>query len=261
MIQDETVEINFMLFMFDKYINILQEENCKTTLEPGLNDQTLLNIENDLIKKCNIINLKIIYSCTISKLLTTINSNQILVRYELVLDICKRVLNTILENDINFYETEDYDNHLSTTLESIQITLSLISVFTSGLFQLDKSQKKKLNDLIPLIQNLKNRFNNTEVCNMAESLIISIQTNCTLKYDNLFQDINEKNNEYERALNDIKNPLIPIVAHGLVSLRKLVDLKNKDCVENTDSLVEIVMNCLKHNDSYVYLAAINCLIR
>ena len=54
--------------------------------------------------------------------------------------------------------------------------------------------------------------------------------------------------------------MIPVRAHGLVALRKLIDKKDSKTLENKTKILEHFLSNVKFNDSYVYLAAINGLI-
>ena len=65
---------------------------------------------------------------------------------------------------------------------------------------------------------------------------------------------------YQRALKDISDPLVPVKAHGLVELRRLVEKRDTECCAELEKVTEIFMKHLKNEDSYVYLAAINGLI-
>lgn len=54
--------------------------------------------------------------------------------------------------------------------------------------------------------------------------------------------------------------MVPVRAHGLVALRKLIDKKDPQTIKNKNTILEHFLSNVKFNDSYVYLAAINGLI-
>ena len=65
---------------------------------------------------------------------------------------------------------------------------------------------------------------------------------------------------YSEALSFLSSPLLPSQAHGLIQLTKLIRTKDKETSSNTDTLLTIFTERLKHDDSYIYLAAINGLV-
>ncbi len=69
-----------------------------------------------------------------------------------------------------------------------------------------------------------------------------------------------KKDEYSLALKDLNDPLVPVKAHGLVALRKLIDLKDETTLSNKTKVLEHFLNNVKCNESYIYLAAVNGLI-
>lgn len=264
--------MDFMLYIFDRYTNCINEENetDQGSMSSG-NDQTLFNIEKGLEKTSTVINLRIIFSTLLTELLDTIDPQQILAKHERVLDFCSRVLKTIAEEESSSDLQPRVDDN-ATTLESIHLTLSLISVFTTGLVDLSADLKERLRLFMPILERLKNDYKDNEVAEMAESLFISIGTNCAIKSEpiksrskannKLIEEIQQGSmDDYDKALNDVKDPLIPVKAHGLVSLRKMIDSRNEKCLTNQNELIDLFMKYLKHDDSYVYLASINCLIR
>jgi hypothetical protein len=103
---------------------------------------------------------------------------------------------------------------------------------------------------------------------MSNSLCISIATYCGIKSEAikknptrvLIEEVMSDADEYDKAVEDLKDPLIPVRAHGMVVLRKLVEIKNEKCLENLKFLTEQFTKGLKCEDSYLYLAAINGLI-
>lgn len=65
---------------------------------------------------------------------------------------------------------------------------------------------------------------------------------------------------YTLALQEANDPFIPVKGHGLLSLTKLVESKDKQTLSNSEILLSLFIETLKHPDSYVYLAAINGLL-
>jgi hypothetical protein len=65
---------------------------------------------------------------------------------------------------------------------------------------------------------------------------------------------------FSAALKDINDPLVPIKAHGYVELRKLIDKKDHSVEQNLNKIMDLSLRGVKHEDSYLYLAAINCML-
>ena len=61
------------------------------------------------------------------------------------------------------------------------------------------------------------------------------------------------------ALRDIEDPMIPVRGHGLVTLRRLLERRDAHCLAQCDVIMDALRTCLAHEDSYVYLLAINAL--
>ena len=64
----------------------------------------------------------------------------------------------------------------------------------------------------------------------------------------------------EEALQDLRDPLLPVQVHGLVALTRLVESRDKEALSQSSKLLSIFKESLAHSDSYVYLPAINGLV-
>lgn len=65
---------------------------------------------------------------------------------------------------------------------------------------------------------------------------------------------------FQQALEDVRDRLVPIKGHGLMSLSKLIQSKDEEALSESQLLLTIFRENLNHSDSYVYLAAINGLV-
>lgn len=65
---------------------------------------------------------------------------------------------------------------------------------------------------------------------------------------------------FQEALQDLKDPLLPVRGHGLIALRHLIESKDTETLTNSIVLLSIFKENLKHSDSYIYLAALNGLV-
>ena len=60
---------------------------------------------------------------------------------------------------------------------------------------------------------------------------------------------------YEEAIEHLKDKEIPIKGHGLIALTNLVDKKDEKTMENIDTVFEIFNSNLSDPDTYIYLQA------
>ncbi|XP_076036798.1 transport and golgi organization 6 [Oratosquilla oratoria] len=66
----------------------------------------------------------------------------------------------------------------------------------------------------------------------------------------------EHKSAYQEALDDICSPLLPTRGHGLLSLGKLIEKKDKEALKNKDEILAIFEHNLQDEDSYLYLNAV-----
>ena len=72
-------------------------------------------------------------------------------------------------------------------------------------------------------------------------------------------DQSEKS-EFQQAMRDVLDPLLPIRGHAFIVLAKLIRMKDAAAMENQETLRELFSSNLKHEDSYIYLTAIQGLV-
>ncbi|EFA04066.1 transport and Golgi organization protein 6 [Tribolium castaneum] len=65
----------------------------------------------------------------------------------------------------------------------------------------------------------------------------------------------EKTN-FEKALEDVCDPLLPVRGHGLLTLSKLIEKKDKQAVQRKQYLLNLFQLHLKDDDSFIYLNAV-----
>ncbi len=65
---------------------------------------------------------------------------------------------------------------------------------------------------------------------------------------------------FSKALDDVKDPLIPVKGHGLLALARLLQRRDPGTVANQEELLVLFRESLSHPDSYIYLAAIKGLV-
>lgn len=70
----------------------------------------------------------------------------------------------------------------------------------------------------------------------------------------------EEKDKFDEAFSQVCDPLIPVRGHGLLQLASLLRQRNTKAVQATDTLLKIFLEQLSHDDSYIYLAAIQGLV-
>ncbi|XP_076283696.1 transport and golgi organization 6 isoform X2 [Lasioglossum baleicum] len=63
--------------------------------------------------------------------------------------------------------------------------------------------------------------------------------------------------KFEDALRDLTDPILPVRAHGLIVLTKLIETGDPCATARKTIVLQIFQENLKHEDSFIYLAAIN----
>ena len=64
----------------------------------------------------------------------------------------------------------------------------------------------------------------------------------------------------QASLQDLKDPMIPVRGQALMTLSKLVEVKDPEAMSNVSTLLEVFKENLCHSDSFVYLAAIKGMV-
>ena len=70
----------------------------------------------------------------------------------------------------------------------------------------------------------------------------------------------EVKDSFHQALIDVADPLVPVSGHGLISLTRLIESKDKETLSNLKQVFHLFKKHINHPDTYIYLAAINGLV-
>ena len=65
---------------------------------------------------------------------------------------------------------------------------------------------------------------------------------------------------FQQAIEDVRDHLVPVKGHGLISLSKLIQSRDESVLSESQLLHTVFREHLNHPDSYVYLASINGLV-
>ena len=67
---------------------------------------------------------------------------------------------------------------------------------------------------------------------------------------------NVKNSNFQQALKEMSDPMIPVQGHALLAIGHLLQQKDKEALAQSEQLLGLFFEKLEHQDSYIYLAAI-----
>ena len=65
---------------------------------------------------------------------------------------------------------------------------------------------------------------------------------------------------FDEAFSQLCDPLLPVRGHAMIQLAMLLCQRDPKAVQATDTLLKIFLEQLSHDDSYIYLAAIQGLV-
>lgn len=153
------------------------------------------------------------------------------------------------------HSENDYDN--------ITMALGLLSTLIVGVFGNETEQGPELDhrfeDLLPVLQRYA-KHPLPEIAEMVTSAQLSIQTKeyAPKKEQQSADDEDAKiKAKLHSILTDLRDPLLPVRAHGVQSLRELVLQKSPKLPTYMKQIMSIFQVQLKDDDTYVYLAAIH----
>ncbi|KAJ8042495.1 Transport and Golgi organization protein 6-like [Holothuria leucospilota] len=72
------------------------------------------------------------------------------------------------------------------------------------------------------------------------------------------QDLGAK--EFDQAFEELFDPLVPVRGHALIALSRLLQQKDAKALQKQETLLNLFLEHLAHEDSYIYLTAVNALV-
>lgn len=66
--------------------------------------------------------------------------------------------------------------------------------------------------------------------------------------------------DFDEAFKELCDPLVPVRGHAIVAISKLLYKRNPKALSHSDALLKIFTDQLSHDDSYIYLAAVQGLV-
>lgn len=85
--------------------------------------------------------------------------------------------------------------------------------------------------------------------------IIKLRSSSQKFYD-MSVDPNRES-EFDKALKDLTDPMLPVRGHGIIALTKLIENSDSEAVAKKDVILYLFQENLKHEDSFIYLATVN----
>ena len=270
-LNDESVKIEFLFQLFTKLNTFISQQinvpSEKKELKTST-DSTFLQFEEKISKIEVQFNVKILYLTQISLYLENLDPDLLVKNYLRLVSLCKLILENIINlinlNEDNCVITEQI---IVNEQEICGIILNILTLFTSEFITCSYEVKQELYSLLPCLGKIKEIYaNNGELFSLAEMLYVSVGTYGAVKTEpakiksKLIEEIpNFKPNTFEQVLYELKDPLLPVRGHALILLRQLIEKGEVQCIEESKKAYEIIIDGLKSTDSYIYLAAINCL--
>ncbi|RWS08416.1 transport and Golgi organization protein 6-like protein [Dinothrombium tinctorium] len=172
-----------------------------------------------------------------------------------------RITNTFHSELFDFKEPFSADKeHESKCLDevltaSLNVSLEIVSQLIDSNKKLNEEDKSLLNYCITSLEKIIDLFANEEIKCVAKNLKSKIM------------QLNEKKlsseslecSEVQEAISSLNDSSLPVRAHGLILLRRLVLSKNESVMKEKQRLWINVEACLSDKESYIYLAAIRTL--
>ena len=159
------------------------------------------------------------------------------------------------------------------------ISLNLLDQLLSGIIKIKKEEEVIVFDLLEPLERISETCPNQIAAEIAAKLYKKISerspdwtemefegtqdsnTNESNKNDKTANKAKKRFNDYELPsiqdiLRELSDPLLPVRAHGLICLRKLVLSKSQIAQKNLDKILGIFQNQINEEDEYVYGNAI-----
>ncbi|KAF7262784.1 hypothetical protein GWI33_004125 [Rhynchophorus ferrugineus] len=146
--------------------------------------------------------------------------------------------------------------HITRHSESEQFQrLFLVVMVLNALVNNDiKQSQKHFKELISSLQIIKDETDHVELSTLIEKILEQINISES-KVSNV--SIEETKSKFDLALEDICDPLLPVRGHGLMALKKLVEIKDESVMHRKQYVLTIFQQNIKNEDSFIYLNAID----
>eukprot|EP00026_Physarum_polycephalum_P001945 Phypoly_transcript_01948.p1 GENE.Phypoly_transcript_01948~~Phypoly_transcript_01948.p1 ORF type:complete len:950 (+),score=91.12 Phypoly_transcript_01948:150-2852(+) len=144
--------------------------------------------------------------------------------------------------------------------ETLSLSLGLVVALLSGGIKVSVEEETLIYDLVPQLDQLTNHPD-AQIVEMAAHIKTLILANDPIWKESQMSEGSSSapklNEEIKKIMEDIRDPLLPVRAHGLISLRKLVLRKDPDVKKYALKMLDIFWSQISDEDSYVFQTAIN----
>ncbi|XP_073995165.1 transport and golgi organization 6 isoform X2 [Rhodnius prolixus] len=162
---------------------------------------------------------------------------------------------------VNFIKTlleENSDN------EIICLGLMVLSLLLNTEPRVTTRDWTVFDGLVEPLKLFKLKSENVELRVLADEIYCLILTRgvISIEASKAKKSVNIKRKQidsYAQALIDVTDPLLPVRAHAIRELGKLILLKDTEALKNKDKILCLLKENLKSDDSYVYLSAVESL--
>ncbi|XP_028405085.1 transport and Golgi organization protein 6 homolog [Dendronephthya gigantea] len=177
-------------------------------------------------------------------------------------------------------------------LETLTMALGMLSALLGGAVKVESSDFVKLQTLTPILLEIAESHVEEEIKEQANDLMVVILTKTNvlrekgnvshektnrlsdgtkIKGNNAVDKAKEFNLEaedfegdsdldFDTAFEQLCDPLLPVRGHALIRLGNLLKARDTKAVAKVDILVKTFRDSLMHEDSYIYLAAVEGLV-
>ncbi|EFC41592.1 predicted protein [Naegleria gruberi] len=162
---------------------------------------------------------------------------------------------------VKFLLLNNENNQSEDALESVVMALGILSAILCGGISVNTIQdEEKLEDLKPILNRYKSH-EQQQISEMASTALLSIDTKQYREVHGNIEEISEDEKikmKFDQILQDLRDPLLPIRAHGVISLKDLVLEQKKNAIiqKQLQNIFHILQAQLKDEDTYVYYGAI-----
>lgn len=169
-----------------------------------------------------------------------------IVVYKLLAELAaeKCVHKQLNENPIGIVE------YIRKTLEIRSESLfTILMILDNLLSNCSRDNKNYFKVLLDPLKIIYNESKDIETKHLVKNILESLEGNKI--------DKPKDESELDTAINDICDPLLPTRGHGLLSLTKLIEKKDKEILERKQFVLNILQQNIINKDSFIYLNAIN----
>ncbi|EAL68518.1 hypothetical protein DDB_G0278691 [Dictyostelium discoideum AX4] len=181
-----------------------------------------------------------------------------------VIQVCT-FIKVMLSRSISKFNSGKEDEE---DIESLTLSLGILTTLLTGEIKVRKDEEIIIFDLLSLVEQLS--YHSNEMISTMASQIKTIITakkpiwlindnnnnNSNINDDNN-NSPNEQGNKLKEILNDLSHPLLPIRAHALIELRRLVLSKSGLIEQNLKNVLEIFKTQVNDDDTFIYGCSIN----